>query len=42
MSNFEKEKKDLEKIINEKDGDEEMIKLAENELIQLSKIKTDL
>ena len=38
---FEKEKKDLEKIINEKDGDKEMIKLAENELIQLSKRKDE-
>ena len=37
--NFEKEKNELEKIIGEKDGDEEMIKLAENELIQLSKKK---
>jgi len=36
---FEKEIKELEKIINEKDGDKEMIKLAENELIQLSKKK---
>ena len=35
--NFEKEKNELEKIINEKDSDKEMIKLAENELIQLSK-----
>ena len=34
---FEKEKKELEKIIDEKDGDKEMIKLAENELVQLSK-----
>ena len=33
--NFEKEKKDLEKILNEKDGDEEMISLAENELSEL-------
>ena len=33
---FEKEKKELEKIINEKNGDREMIRLAENELIQLS------
>ena len=32
---FEKEEKELEKIINEKDSDKEMIKLAENELIQL-------
>jgi peptide chain release factor 1 len=38
--NFEKEKKELEKIINEKDGDEEMIKLAENELSQLLQKKT--
>ena len=37
--NFEKEKNELEKIINEKDSDKEMIKLAENELIQLSKKK---
>ena len=36
---FEKEKQELEKIINEKDSDKEMIKLAENELIQLSKKK---
>ena len=36
---FEKEKKELEKIINEKNDDEEMIKLAENELNQLSKKK---
>ena len=33
---FEKEKKELEKIINEKNGDKEMIKLAENELTQMS------
>ena len=39
--NFEKEKKDLEKIINEKNGDKEMIKLAENELIHLTKKKTE-
>jgi len=38
---FEKEKQELEKIINEKDGDKEMIKLAENELIQLSKKKEE-
>jgi peptide chain release factor 1 len=37
----EKEKKELKKIIDEKDGDKEMIKLAENELIQLSKKKTE-
>ena len=30
-----------EKIINEKDSDKEMIKLAENELIQLSKKKEE-
>ena len=36
---FEKEKNELEKIINEKNSDKEMIKLAENELIQLSKKK---
>ena len=36
---FEKEIKELEKIINEKDCYKEMIKLAENELIQLSKKK---
>jgi len=36
---FEKEKNELEKIINEKDSEKEMIKLAENELIQLSKKK---
>ena len=33
---FEKEKKELEKIINEKNADKEMIKLAENELTQMS------
>ena len=38
---FEKEKNELEKIINEKDSDKEMIKLAENELIQLSKKKEE-
>ena len=36
---FEKEKKELEKIIDEKDGDTEMIKLAENELADLKKKK---
>ena len=36
---LEKEKKELEKIIDEKDGDKEMIKLAENELIKLLKKK---
>ena len=39
---FEKEKKELEKIIDEKDGDKEMIKLAEKELIQLSKKKKNM
>jgi len=38
---FEKAKEDLEKILNEKNGDEEMITLAENELIQLSKKKIE-
>ena len=38
---FEKEKKELEKIIVEKDGDKEMIKLVENELIQLSTKKEE-
>ena len=33
---FEKEKKELEKIIEDKNGDAEMIKLASNELIELS------
>ena len=37
---FEKEKKELEKIIDEKGSDKEMIKLAENELIQLLKKKS--
>ena len=36
---FEKEKKELEKIINEKNTDKEMIKLAESELIRLSEKK---
>jgi len=39
--NFEKEKNELEKIINEKDGDSEMIKLAENELSQLIEKKIE-
>ena len=34
---FEKEKKELEKIIEDKDGEMEIIKLASNELIELSK-----
>tara|TARA_B100000029_G_scaffold151244_1_gene146366 strand:- start:3012 stop:4088 length:1077 start_codon:yes stop_codon:yes gene_type:complete len=34
---YEKEKKDLKKIIEEKSSDKDMITLAENELIQLSK-----
>ena len=38
---FEKEKKELEKIIDEKEGDKEMVQLAENELIQLSKKKEE-
>ena len=40
--NFEKEENELEKIIGEKEGDKEMIKLAENELIQLSKKKKNM
>ena len=39
---FEKEKQELEKIIDEKDSDKEMIKLAENELIQLLKKKSNV
>ena len=39
--NFEKEKQELEKIINEKDGGNEMISLAENELTQLNKKQID-
>jgi len=39
---FEKEKKDLEKIIEDKDGDEEMTKLAEKELIDLIEKKEEL
>ena len=39
---FEKEKKGLEKIINEKNGDKEMVKLAENELAQMSKKKRSM
>jgi peptide chain release factor 1 len=39
--NFEKEKKELEKIINEKDSDNEMISLAESELIQLNEKQKD-
>ena len=38
---FESEKNKLEKIINEEDGEKEMIKLAENELVQLSKKKKE-
>ena len=34
---FKKEKEELEKIVNDKTGDKEMIQLAENELIKLSK-----
>ena len=36
---LEKEKMELEKIIDEKESDKEIIKLAENELIQLLKKK---
>ena len=38
---YEKEKKELEKIIDEKNSDREIVKLAENELIQLSKQKKE-
>jgi len=38
---IEEDKKDLEKIVNEKDGDVEFIKLAEVELIELLKKKTE-
>tara|TARA_B110000014_G_C20049367_1_gene545781 strand:- start:124 stop:1200 length:1077 start_codon:yes stop_codon:yes gene_type:complete len=38
---FQKEKKEIEKIIEDKNGDQEMIKLAENELIELSKKKEE-
>ena len=38
---FEKEKEGIKKIIDEKDGDAEMIKLAESELSQLVKKKTE-
>jgi len=38
---FEKEKKELEKIIDEKNSDKEMIKLAENELSEIIKKKED-
>ena len=36
---FEKEKAELEKIIEDKKSDKDMIDLAKNELIQLSKKK---
>ena len=39
---LEKEKKGLEKIIDEKGADKEIVKLAENELIQLSKKKKSM
>ena len=39
--NFQKEKEDLSKIIEEKNNDEEMIQLAENELKELLKKKED-
>ena len=35
--NFEKEKKELQKIIDEKNSDKDIVSLAENELIELSK-----
>ena len=38
---FENEKKELEKIINEKDGDKEMVKLAQNELTEMLRKKTE-
>ena len=38
---FEKEKNELEKILEEKNSDKEMTKLAQNELIQLSKKKEE-
>ena len=38
---FEKEKEELEKIIEDKKSDKEMIELAKNELIQLSKKKEE-
>ena len=37
--NFEKEKKELQKIIDEKNSDKDIVSLAENELIELSKKK---
>ena len=37
--NFEDEKKEIEKIINDKSNDEEMRELASNELKELSKKK---
>ena len=36
---FEKEKEELEKIVEDKKNDKDMIELAKNELIQLSKKK---
>tara|TARA_Y100000590_G_scaffold463294_1_gene629709 strand:+ start:2379 stop:3455 length:1077 start_codon:yes stop_codon:yes gene_type:complete len=38
---FQREKNELEKIINEKNGDKEMISLAENELVQLLRNKEE-
>jgi len=38
---FEREKKELEKIINDKKSDKEMIQLAKNELTQISKKKDE-
>jgi len=39
--NFEKEKKELQKIIDEKNSDKDIVSLAENELIELSKKKEE-
>ena len=39
---FEKEKKELEKIIGEKENDKEMSQLAESELEELLKKKTNI
>jgi peptide chain release factor 1 len=38
---FKDDKENLEKIVNEKDADEEMIKMAENELVNLEKNNED-
>ena len=39
---IEKEKKDLEKMINEKGNDKEMIQLAKTELVNLSQKKRNM